>query len=138
MNSTSTGHMLVYSNSILTKLRFIQQERFCDSQEQADSFWFNPMLISVLAVECFRYNQNLFILETDCLHYLRSARNSVQFLKKLLLLCPKLFFSMLKVVCFLSSQSIFELYSFKYAQKNTVYFDIKCRPFLFCPKQRYF
>ena len=133
MNSTSTGHMLVYFNSFLTKLRSFQQERFCDSQEQADSFWFNPMLISVFAVECFRYNQN-------CVFYIRKR------LPSLLTFCPKQclvfyyvqncgFFSILKVVCFLFGQLILELYSFKYVQKNSVYFDIKCRLSLFSPKQ---
>ena len=136
MNSTSTGHMLVYSNSILTKLRSFQQERFCDSQEQADFFWFNPMLISVFVVECFRYNQNCVFLYQKQTAFTAYVLPEIVF-SKLLLLCPKLccFFSILKVVCFLSGQSIFELYSFKYVQKNSVYLDIKCRSFLFCPEQ---
>ena len=116
MNSTSTGHMLVYSNSILTKLRSFQQERFCDSQEQADFFWFNPMLISVFVVECFRYNQNCVFL------YQKQTAFTAYVLPEIVfsvLLCPKLFFfSILKVVYFLSGQSIFELYSFKYVQKK--------------------
>ena len=89
MNSTSTGHMLVYSNSILTKLRSFQQERFCDSQEQTDSFWFNPMLISVFVVECFRYNQNCVFL------YQKQTAFTAYFLPEIVfsvLLCPKLCF----------------------------------------------
>ena len=133
MKSTSTWHMLVCSNSILAKLQSFQQEQFCDSQEQADSFRFNAILISVLVVECFCCNQNCVFF------YMRNR------LPLLLTFCPKqclvlhyvqsYFFSILKVVCFLSGQSIFELYSFKYVQKNSVYLDIKCRSFLFCPEQ---
>ena len=132
MNSTSTGHMLVYSNSILKKLRFFQQERFCDSSEQADFFWFNPMLISVFVVECFRYNQNCVFLYQKRTAFTAYVLPEIVFS---VLLCPKLFFSILKIVCFLSGQSMFELYSFTYVQKNSVYFDSKCRSFLFCSKQ---
>ena len=133
MNSTSTGHMLVYSNSILKKLRSFQQERFCDSQEQADFFG------STLCL--FQYLQwNASVITKTVFFYIRNR------LPSLLTFCPKqclvfyyvqncVFFSILKVVCFLSGQLILELYSFKYVQKNSVYFDIKCRLFLFCPKQ---
>ena len=116
-----------------TKAAILSIGPFCDSQEQADSFWSNPSLISLLVVERFRYNQKCAFL------YQKQTALTAYVLPEIVfsaLLCPKLFFfSVLKVVCFLSGQSTFELHSFKHVQKNSVYFDIKCRSFLFCPKQ---